>query len=84
MTTKLQIGNIPKTVTDKDLEVLFRKYGHVDAVGITKDPGTGLSAECGFVQMCNAADAESAISGLNFTQYAGRTIGVCRAQIPQS
>jgi RNA recognition motif-containing protein len=79
MTTKLHIGNIPSTATDKDLEIMFRQFGLVDSTGITKDPLTGLSKGCGYVEMCNELDAESAIGRLNFSQYGGRTIGVSRA-----
>jgi hypothetical protein len=32
------------------------------------------------VNMCNDADAQSAIDRLNFSQYAGHTIGVSRAR----
>lgn len=83
MTTKLHIGNIPPTVTNKDLENMFRQFGDVESVGITKDPQTGLSKGCGFVEMCYDVDAASAISRLNFSQYGGRTIGVSRAQVSQ-
>ena len=83
MTTMLHIGNIPPTATDKDLEIMFRKFGLVESTGITKDPQTGLSSGSGFVEMCNATDADSAISRLNFSQYGGKTIGVGRARAPQ-
>lgn len=84
MTTTLHIGNIPPTATDKDLEIMFRQFGLVESAGITKDPRTGLSKGCGYVEMCNEMDAESAISRLNFSQYGGRTIGVSRSRTPQS
>jgi RNA recognition motif-containing protein len=84
MTTKLHIGNIPSTATDKDLEIMFRQFGLVESTGITKDGITGLSQGCGYVEMCNDMDAEAAISRLNFSQYGGRTIGVSRARTPQS
>ena len=83
MSTKLHIGNIPATATDKDLESMFRQFGRVESTGITKHPVTGLSQGCGFVEMCNDLDAESAIRRLNFSQYGGRTIGVSRARTPQ-
>ena len=79
MTTRLNIGNFPKTVTDKDLEAMFRQFGLVDSVNISKDKHTGLSNGCGYVLMCNEIDAESAVSRLNFSQYGGRTISVGRA-----
>ena len=84
MTTKLNIGNIPAIATAKDLEVMFRQFGLVESVGITKDPDTGLSKGCGYVEMCNEMHAETAISRLNFSQYGRRTIGVSRAQTPQT
>jgi RNA recognition motif-containing protein len=80
MTTKIHIGNIPPTATETDLEIMFRKFGLVDSAGITKNPSTGLSNCCGYVEMCNETDADSAISRLNFSQYGGRTIGVSRAR----
>ena len=83
MTTMLHIGNIPSTATDKDLEIMFRQFGLVESAGIAKDSKTGLSKGSGFVEMCNAIDAESAISRLNFSQYGGRTIGVSKSRGPQ-
>ena len=80
MTTKLHIGNIPRTSTVNDLEALFRQFGIVDSSEITSDPQSGLSTGCGIVAMCNDADAQTAIDRLNFSQYAGHTIGVSRAR----
>ena len=84
MTTKLHIGNIPSAATDEDLVHMFQQFGLVESTGITKDPVTGLSQGCGFVEMCNEMDAESAIRRLNFSQYDGRTIGVSRARALES
>ena len=80
MTTKLHVGNIPRTSTTNDLEAMFQQFGLVDSVEITTDPQSGLSTGCGVVVMCNDADAQSAIDRLNFSQYAGNTIGVSRAR----
>lgn len=80
MTTRLHIGNIPRTSTITDLDAMFRPFGLVDAIKITTDPISGLSTGCGVVNMCNDADAQSAIDRLNFSQYAGHTIGVSRAR----
>lgn len=81
MTTKLHIGNIPRTSTAQDLEAMFRQFGLVDSIEITTDPLSGLSTGCGVIEMCNDADAQSAIDRLNFSQYAGHTIGVSRARV---
>ena len=80
MTTKLHIGNIPRTSTVTDLEAMFKQFGLVDSIKITTDPVSGLSTGCGVVDMCSDADAQTAINRLNFSQYAGHTIGVSRAR----
>jgi RNA recognition motif-containing protein len=80
MTTKLHIGNIPRTSTVTDLEAMFRQFGLVDSINITTDPVSRLSTGCGVVDMCNDTDAQVAIDRLNFSQYAGHTIGVSRAR----
>ena len=55
MTTKLHIGNIPRTSTVTDLDAMFRQFGLVDSINVPPDR-------------------------LNFSQYAGHTIGVSRAR----
>ena len=80
LVTKLNIGNIPRTATDKDLLVMFGQFGTVHCSGITKDPRSGMSTGCGYVEMGSDLEAESAIRRLNFTQYGGRTISVSRAR----
>jgi len=82
MTTKLHIGNMPRTSTRIEIEGLFRPFGLVSSVAFTKDPNTGLDTGCGTVEMDSDVDAQSAINRLNFSQYGGRTIGVSRARTP--
>ena len=78
MTTKLHIGNMPRNSTPQEIEGLFRPFGLVASVVITKDPITGQNTGCGTVEMDNQSDALSAINRLNFSQFGGRTIGVSR------
>jgi RNA recognition motif-containing protein len=78
VTTKLHIGNIPRTATPKQIEGLFRPYGLVASVILTKDALTGQNTGCGTVEMDNESDAILAIDWLNFSQFAGKTIGVSR------
>ena len=80
MTTKLHIGNIPRTSTVNDLETMFGQFGIVDSIKLTTDAQSGLSTGCGVVEMCNDSDAQTAINRLNFSQYSGHTIGVSRAR----
>lgn len=76
MTTRLHIGNIPRTTTPKEIEGLFRPFGLVASVILSKDSLTGQNTGCGTVEMDNESDAILAINRLNFSQYAGKTIGV--------
>ena len=80
MSTKLHVGNIPSTVLEDDLQATFAKYGPVDTVEIARDSGTGVSRGFAIVAMARDQDATTAIGRLNFTQYAGRTIGVSRSR----
>ena len=80
MSTKLHVGNIPSTVLEDDLQATFARFGPVDKVEIARDSGTGLSRGFAIVAMVRDEDAATAIGRLNFTQYAGRTIGVSRSR----
>ena len=53
MTTKLHIGNMPRTTTTQDIEGLFRPFGLVAAVALTMDSLTGQNTGCGTVEMDN-------------------------------
>ena len=57
MTTKLHIGNMPRTSTNNNIVGLFRPFGLVSSVVFTKDPVTGLNTGCGTVEMNSDADA---------------------------
>lgn len=78
MTTKLHIGNMPRTTTTQEIEGLFRPFGLVASVVLTVDSSTGENSGCGTVEMDIESDALSAVNRLNFSQFAGRTIGVSR------
>lgn len=80
MSTKLHVGNISSTVLEADLQSTFAQFGAVDAVEIARDSGTGVSRGFAIVAMARDEDAANAIGRLNFTQYAGRTIGVSRSR----
>ncbi len=80
MSTKLHVGNISPTVSEDDLMATFGQFGPVETVEIAKDSATGLSRGFAIVAMTRDADATDAIGRLNFTQYAGRTIGVSRSR----
>lgn len=83
MSTILHVGNIPSIVLEDDLKATFGQFGRVESVEIAKDPVTGLSRRFALVAMSRDEDANTAIGRLNFTQYAGRTIGVSRSRIAE-
>ena len=78
MSTTLHVGNISPVVLEDDLKAAFSQFGPVETVEIARDPGTGRSKGFAVVTMSKDEDASAAIARLNFTQYAGRTIGVSR------
>ena len=80
MSTKLHVGNIASTVEANDLRAKFLQYGPVETVEIAKYADSGLRKGFAIVAMAYDQDADTAIKSLNFTQYAGRTIGVSRAR----
>lgn len=80
MSTKLHVGNISSVVLEDDLNVMFSQFGSVEAIEIARDPVTGINRGFAIVAMSRDEDASAAIARLNFTQYAGRTIGVSRSR----
>lgn len=80
MSTRLHVGNISSAVLEDDLQATFAKFGPVENIEIARDRSTGLSKGFAIVAMAHDQDAVTAIGRLNFTQYAGRTIGVSRSR----
>ena len=61
-TSKLYVGNLTYSVTEKQLEELFSQYGDVKSVRIIERKGFG------FVEMGSAEEAEKAMAALNETE----------------
>jgi RNA recognition motif-containing protein len=59
MTTKLHIGNMPRTSTNTEIEGLFRPFGLVASVVFTKDPLTGLNTGCINSTSASTVDVQS-------------------------
>ncbi|XP_057582793.1 RNA-binding protein 4 isoform X4 [Hippopotamus amphibius kiboko] len=64
--TKLHVGNISPTCTNKELRAKFEEYGPVIECDIVKDYA--------FVHMERAEDAVEAIRGLDNTEFQGPTV----------
>ncbi|WP_421908738.1 RNA recognition motif domain-containing protein [Methanolacinia petrolearia] len=76
-TSKLYVGNLTYSVTEKQLEELFSQYGDVKSVRIIERKGFG------FVEMGSAEEAEKAMAALNETEYEGRTMRIDEASPPR-
>ena len=83
MNNKLYVGGLPFSVTDQKLEEIFSAHGTVASARVITDKFTGQSRGFGFVEMDSGSEAQAAISGLNGTQYDGRSLVVNEAK-PQT
>jgi RNA recognition motif-containing protein len=80
MGNKLYVGNLSYGVTASQLEQLFGAHGTVSSAEIISDRDTGRSKGFGFVQMGSDAEAQTAITALNGTDYEGRALTVNEAK----
>lgn len=72
--SRLYVGNLNYSVTDKELEELFSSHGPVKEVNIIEGRGFG------FVEMVETADAEKAREALNDTDFKGRALKIDEAR----
>ena len=76
----IYVGNLSYEVTEGDLRLTFESFGQVESATIIKDMHSGRSKGFGFVEMPSAAEARSAINGLNGKELKGRTLNVNEAR----
>ncbi|XP_076051664.1 ELAV-like protein 1 isoform X3 [Oratosquilla oratoria] len=69
----LYVSGLPKSMTQQDLEGLFRSYGSIITSRILCDNITGLSKGVGFIRFDQRVEAERAIQKLNGTIPDGAT-----------
>ncbi|MGE3263423.1 MAG: RNA recognition motif domain-containing protein [Bacteriovoracia bacterium] len=80
MGKKLYVGNLPYSATDASLSDAFAQCGTVESSKIITDRDTGRSKGFGFVEMSTEAEAQTAISKLNGTDWEGRALTVNEAK----
>ncbi|MAG59832.1 RNA-binding protein [Candidatus Woesebacteria bacterium] len=78
--TKLFIGSLPYSITDQELNDLFKDFGEVSSAQVVMDRNTGQSRGFGFVEMSNDEEAQKAIQKLNESDFKGRKIFVSVAK----
>lgn len=79
MNTRLYVGNLPLSATEEDLKLKFGLFGTVRSAIIVRDVETGRSRRFGYIEMSNDAEALTAITRLNMTQYEDAVMSVSRA-----
>jgi len=80
MNTKLFIGNLAFSVSEGQLEEIFRQAGSVVSVAIPVDRQTGRKRGFAFVEMGSQEEAQVAIEKFNGKEVEGRTIAVNPSQ----
>jgi len=78
MSNNLYVGNLPYNTTSDDLIEAFSRFGTVSRAQVVSDRVTGRSRGFGFVEMEDGGD--SAIEGMNGTDFQGRTLTVNEAR----
>eukprot|EP00341_Mesodinium_pulex_P007239 CAMPEP_0116898492 /NCGR_PEP_ID=MMETSP0467-20121206/7212_1 /TAXON_ID=283647 /ORGANISM="Mesodinium pulex, Strain SPMC105" /LENGTH=212 /DNA_ID=CAMNT_0004570669 /DNA_START=16 /DNA_END=652 /DNA_ORIENTATION=- len=74
--SKIFVGNLSYTMTERDLEDVFSKYGRVSEARLATDRNTGRAKGFAFVSMEDAADAKAAVDGLTDYEFDGRIMTV--------
>ncbi|KAK5638173.1 hypothetical protein RI129_012468 [Pyrocoelia pectoralis] len=66
--SNLYVTNLPKNVTEEDMDNLFGEFGEIIQRTVLKDKITGMPRGVGFVRFSKTEEAQSAISALNGKQ----------------
>ena len=77
---KIYVGNLPREITDDDLNQAFAAFGRVESAVVIKDKFSGESRGFGFVEMLSSSEAQSAIAGMNGKELKGRALNVNEAR----
>lgn len=81
--TRLYVGNLPYTMTSKELTDIFSEVGKVASVEIVYDRVTDRSRGFAFVTMQTVDEAKQAIMTLNGAQVGGRSVRVNFPEVPR-
>ena len=76
MSRTLYVGNLPFSATEETLATKFGRCGTVVSVKLLKDPVTGHSKRCGYIEMASQLEAQTAVDKLNLADYEGRLMSV--------
>lgn len=77
---KLYVGNLSKQVTDAQLNDLAVPYGALVSANVATERSSGQSKGFGFIEYTNAADGQSAMTGLDGRDVNGQALKVNEAK----
>lgn len=76
----IYVGNLPHSMSEENLKVLFEEFGQVTTAKIVKDWDTGRSRGFGFVEMPSNQEGTVAMEKLNGAEVEGRRLVVNEAR----
>jgi cold-inducible RNA-binding protein len=80
MSVRVYVGNLPFSVSESEVEDMFRQIGVVESTNLVTDRDTGRSRGFAFVEMDSREAAEAAIAELNGREIDGRALTVNEAR----
>jgi RNA recognition motif-containing protein len=80
---KLHVGNLPKDLSNEQLNEIARAFGALESAEIVKDRSSGESRGYGFLVFGNDDEARAAITGLDGKDVHGQAIRVSEARSPK-
>jgi len=77
---KLLIRNLPRSISENELQTMFEAHGTVQSCNLVLDKETGESKGFGFVELPKAGEAKAAMKSLNHKEIDGNKIRVKKAE----
>jgi len=81
MEVKLYVGNLSKSTTQDELNVLFAQAGEISAAEVIKDRKSGKSKGFAFITMSKQSEADKAISMFNAYTLSDHVLKVSPAKL---
>jgi RNA recognition motif-containing protein len=76
MNTKLYVGNLASTTTERELQHLFSPHGNIAQINLPVEPGSGRPRGFGLVTMATPQGAQAAILALNGKEVGAHVLTV--------
>ena len=80
MEAKVYVGNLSKSTTQEELNVLFAQAGEVTATEVIKDRKSGESKGFAFITMSAQSEADKAVSMFNTYSLSEQVLKVSLAK----